>query len=539
MKAIMRIVLLLGALFASDMECGSLFKERAVESRQDLPCCQDENLLSCHQVDLDVDSLGDQDLELAPFNTTVQYQGLVEGSQNSYHYENDLVDMILTVHNGDIYGHMAIDNGDSYVVEYCGNGVHVFKQLDVDNLGENIGEEDEPSLDEEEGNNFLRSLTPEQRQDTTTIVTYTVKVYYTPEFAAVTADIEGFIEQVIQETNQGYINSKVPLRAAAICSEQATINDKPTSKEMLSAFKSMKGNSEALRGSADVAALLVRSFDSCGRGYLNTIGSGSTISVTAKSCALGYYSFGHELGHNIGLMHNKEAGSNGMYDHGHGYLIAKGSHSTGFRTILAYNADGHRTRVNYYSNPDVLYPTTGTATGVTGVANNARILTDNRFALAAVGDESQCESYPIDPECILNNVTFTDTSRVKGYLGFTQEDCMELCQKEVDCYEWNRRVSGACYIRLMVVSYSSLGNTMLDIKNPKCILKKECKVNQIRWQSYSVGSYETKDAKECHLKCESDKKCKYWYWNPRTNHCGLNSDTRGIDENWVTSSKFC
>ena len=45
--------------------------------------------------------------------------------------------------------------------------------------------------------------------DTRTIVTYTVKVYYTPQFAATTADIDGFIDQVIQETNQGYINSQV------------------------------------------------------------------------------------------------------------------------------------------------------------------------------------------------------------------------------------------------------------------------------------------------------------------------------------------
>ena len=46
-------------------------------------------------------------------------------------------------------------------------------------------------------------------KDTTTIVTYTVKVYYTPQFEAHTSDIKGFVDQVVQETNQGYINSKV------------------------------------------------------------------------------------------------------------------------------------------------------------------------------------------------------------------------------------------------------------------------------------------------------------------------------------------
>ena len=205
---------------------------------------------------------------------------MVEGSEHSYHYENDLVDMVLTVHNGDIYGHMSMDNGDSYVVEYCGQGIHVIKQLDVDNLGEDSGVDSEEFEGDTE---FLRYLTPAERQYTTTLVTYTVKVYYTPEFAAVTSDIYGFIEQVIQETNQGYINSKVPLCVKALSSELATLNDVSSSSVMLSSFKTMKGKAEALRGSADAAALLVKSLDACGRGYINTIRSGTTVSVTKRA----------------------------------------------------------------------------------------------------------------------------------------------------------------------------------------------------------------------------------------------------------------
>ena len=40
-----------------------------------------------------------------------------------------------------------------------------------------------------------------------------------------------------------------------------------------------------------------------------------------KGCALGYYSFGHELGHNFGAGHNKEQGFNNDYYYGHGHLI--------------------------------------------------------------------------------------------------------------------------------------------------------------------------------------------------------------------------
>ena len=65
----------------------------------------------------------------------------------------------------------------------------------------------------------------------------------------------------------------------------------------------------------------------------------------------------------------------------HGHLIEPGSLSTGVRSILAYNADGHGTRVNYYSNPDVTYLPTGTPTGVRNISNNAAVITANRWVV--------------------------------------------------------------------------------------------------------------------------------------------------------------
>lgn len=121
---------------------------------------------------------------------------------------------------------------------------------------------------------------------------------------------------------------------------------------------------------------------------MNTISYGYTISVCQKSCALGYYSFGHELGHNMGLGHNPEQSSNSYYAYGTGHLIQQGSAPTGYRTILAYSASGHRRRVNYYSNPDKTYAPTGTPLGIAGVSNNAAVLMQNRLAMQAVGDES-------------------------------------------------------------------------------------------------------------------------------------------------------
>ena len=55
---------------------------------------------------------------------------------------------------------------------------------------------------------------------------------------------------------------------------------------------------------------------------------------------------------------------------------------------MAHKHPDHQTRVNYFSNPNVHFPGTGTVTGVEGKSNNAAVLIKNRFNIAAIGDES-------------------------------------------------------------------------------------------------------------------------------------------------------
>ena len=83
------------------------------------------------------------------------------------------------------------------------------------------------------------------------------------------------------------------------CIEAATINDIADTSDFISTFANMKGSITALRNTADAAALLAQSFSSCGVAYLAQYSSGATVSIATKSCALGYYSFGHEIGRTI------------------------------------------------------------------------------------------------------------------------------------------------------------------------------------------------------------------------------------------------
>ena len=63
------------------------------------------------------------------------------------------------------------------------------------------------------------------------------------------------------------------------------------------------------------------------------------------------------------------------------------------RTVMAYlrsakyGENRHIKEINYYSNPDVKFK--NVATGVKGKADSARLITEHRFVIAGVGDESE------------------------------------------------------------------------------------------------------------------------------------------------------
>ena len=60
-------------------------------------------------------------------------------------------------------------------------------------------------------------------RDQTTIVTFTIKFYYTETFAKQTPDVEGWIDNSIAVVNQAMINSLVPARVKKFATEMAMI----------------------------------------------------------------------------------------------------------------------------------------------------------------------------------------------------------------------------------------------------------------------------------------------------------------------------
>ena len=347
-------------------------------------CCRGPLILSCHLAIVDPGVFTSRnDILLPGTNHVFSFINIIQ--PNGQHYtstQEDEATLTLNPRTGSMFGTMK--SGErAFSLEHCEDG-YVWVEYDI----QAIQEEEEDIGEDEADAAYIEDSSA--TQDTTTMVEFSVMIYYTPQFAAITPDIPGFVDQVLAETNQGYMNSKVPMSIKLHCIEEATVNDVSSSSATVNNFVAMKGSTAALRHSADATVLLVASMgpSACGRAYgINKISNGETISACAKSCALGYFSFGHELAHSFGAYHNRETGHiNPFYSYGQGHLIAKGSASTGYRSIMAYNANGHNRRVNYYSNPSVVFPVTGTPTG-TAESNNAAVLIRNRLALKGVGDE--------------------------------------------------------------------------------------------------------------------------------------------------------
>ena len=280
---------------------------------------------------------------------------------------------------GNMFGSLKTREGRSFALEKCLHS-HVWIEFDVA-MFESMQEPD--YHDSSDKNKFIQSSTPNQA--TASTATISLIVYYTPEFRDATADIEGFVNQAIAETNQGYANSQIPLVAELFCAKEARVSDSDNGIQLLRDFSTSLGTIRALRNSADIAILLVKNSNYCGvASTIYSIPSGTNYAWVLKGCALGYFTFAHEIGHLFGAGHNRLVYPfNSNFPYGHGYLIPNG-----YRTIMAYSAPNHRLRVNHYSSKDVSY--NGNPTG-NWKTNNAKVIFNNRFAMAASGgEENNC-----------------------------------------------------------------------------------------------------------------------------------------------------
>merc|ERR1712088_52078 len=383
--------------------------------------CQQETVMSCDLVQVEIAAL--QDSTLVLMGATLDF--LDQPGSNTFAFsseEGDEATFSVDTDLGAVWGHAQLADGRDFIIEpsldNCA-GCHVVIEENQDAFPHDLAETPPPPSGEETRSNA--ALLDMGKNDQTTLVTYSIMLYYTPEVKAAVDDIRLMADQVIATTNQGYINSEIPLRAVLHCIEETkepesafTLDNRDQGR--LGYFRQYKDGGNNLRGSADAAVLIVKDAQGvCGVGYKLRDASNYDdwmVSLTELSCALGGYTFGHELGHNTGLDHDKYADVTRNTPYSQGYHLP----GTRYRTILAYSHGDHRLRANHYSNPRVNFK--DVPTGDAETADAARRMTEIRFVIGAIGDESDtCTTLPAPttpPPTITANCTDDGSYFVPG-----------------------------------------------------------------------------------------------------------------------------
>ncbi len=225
---------------------------------------------------------------------------------------------------------------------------------------------------------------------------FDVLVVYTPAARAEAGSDDAIRLRIalgVTEANTAYANSGVFPRLRLVGAEPVAYIEEPTDGGMNADLSRLRIANDGIMDSvharrdalgADMVQLIVGpQRGSCGLAYVMTNLSAGFAShafgVTAYSCISPNYSFGHELGHNMGSHHAPEdvPGGSALYDYSFGYKDPLRR----FRTVMAYNCSmGNCPRVLNFSNP--LVSRSGAPTGTASQSNNALSINNARVTIA-------------------------------------------------------------------------------------------------------------------------------------------------------------
>ena len=264
-----------------------------------------------------------------------------------------------------------------------------------------------------------------------------ILVVYTSDAAGASGNIGSVIDGSIQGTNTSLSLSLAPATVAKVHQAQVSYQETGSAwTDVLNLAGQNDGELDVVHSlrtqyGADVVVLLVNSLNACGIARDINASSSYAFAVVRWDCAVGNYTFAHEIGHLVGARHNRECDSNlSPYPYGHGYVY----NPANWRTVMATSQSHCPTsanRIPYWSNPEKTYG--GVPMGTVQYEDNVRVWEERAATVAAF------QTTPPPPEPLTASVSGKDFMGWKESGTFT---CHYDGGSGTPAFRWYRRAAG-------------------------------------------------------------------------------------------------
>ena len=287
-----------------------------------------------------------------------------------------------------------------YSIRTSSDGTYVIRQIDESSLPP-LGEPLEAPSSPRDAPPQADDVPPDDGSEIDVMVGYTP---WAKHREGGRAAIEALIDLLIAETNQAYANSGVIHRIRLVSREEVEYIEEGDSVIDLGRLRDdsdgYMDHIHELRDTyaADLVHLVVGTNRVCGSAVSVGGDESHGFALTVNVC--GGFAFAHELGHNMGLDHDRYVVEGPGSRSNYGYVNQRmfepdAPESARWRTIMAYNqqcwdvGDHDCHEVPYFSNPELTYngdpvgvPADNPSTGVDGPADAVRTLNDRRHITA-------------------------------------------------------------------------------------------------------------------------------------------------------------
>jgi len=284
----------------------------------------------------------------------------------------DPANHVLLVRNGDkITGNIRKDGREVHI-RPLRHGGHLLAEFDATLQRQKLAEMDYIAEPSTLGHHHTLDVAADGH------ATVRVLVAFSAGAANRTGDAGGLANLAIATANRGFRNSGIDMSfelAGVAFTGMVDARDEHRDLDAIAANGWIAGVRNDWR--ADVVTYVSADSGGCGLAHLNS-NQGNAFSHVDYWCFQGDNVFAHEVGHNLGAMHDPATtgGGGGAYPYGYGYQ----NYTIRQRTVMAYDCNGGCYWAEAWSSPHVYIG--GHAMGNGWQSDNRRVLQERRFIVA-------------------------------------------------------------------------------------------------------------------------------------------------------------